>query len=352
MTKNEGRPSGRAAHRESGWALDLELRQLRAFVMLVEQGSMTAAARALGVAQSTVSEAVAALERALGTRAVARRRGVHGVALTPAGEALLPYARSVLAALEDAHVAVASVAHDVRASVEVVANESVSTYLLPRALGELRERWPNMRFAVTVGMCPSITKGLATGRFDVGLMLQTGGCASANVAGGSGPAVAPSGGLLLTEVPLVVFSGARHPLLPRATGAQVPLDRLAPYTVFVSDARGHFFDLLRDFFRSDGMPGPRLEPTGSVEAVKRSVATNPLALGVLPAYALAEELRTGLLRALSLRPGLPPVRLEAMLYRARPPVHPAVAELLRVLSTTLGAAPETRPPRRAARTSV
>src|SRR5215208_5870 len=232
MTTKEGRPNGRAAHRESGWALDLELRQLRAFVMLVEQGSMTAVARALGVAQSTVSEAVAALERALGTRAVARRRGVHGVALTPAGEALLPYARSVLAALEDAHVAVAAVARDVRASVEVVANESVSTYLLPRALAELRERWPNTQFAVTVGMCPSITKGLASGRFDVGLMLQTRECAPAALAGASGPAAAPSGGLLLTEVPLVAFSGARHPLLSRAAAAQVPLDRLAPYTVF------------------------------------------------------------------------------------------------------------------------
>jgi DNA-binding transcriptional LysR family regulator len=132
-----------------------------------------------------------------------------------------------------------------------------------------------------------------------------------------------------------VFSRPEHPLVPGAGGIEVPRDRLAHYTVFVSDAKGYFYELLRDYFRADGTSGPRLEPTGSVEAVKRSVATNRLTLGVLPAYALAEELRTGRLCALSLKPGLPRVRLEGRLYRTRPPTHPAVAELMEVLSTTL-----------------
>jgi DNA-binding transcriptional LysR family regulator len=99
-------------------------------------------------------------------------RGGHGIALTAAGETLLPYARKVLESLEDAHVAVAAVDHDVRTRVEVIANESVSTYLLPAALSEVRKQWPKLRFAVTVGMCPSITEGLSTARYDVGLMLQ------------------------------------------------------------------------------------------------------------------------------------------------------------------------------------
>lgn len=338
MLKREQRHKRELVLREGGWALGLELRHLRAFVTLVDQGSMTSAARVLRVAQSTISEAMAALERALGTRAVTRKRGVHSVALTPAGEALLPYARAVLASLEDAQVAVAAVARDVRTSVEIIANESVSTYLLPRALGALRERWPNTRFAVTVGMCPRITEGLATGRFDVGLMLQTARCEPA----GRSEEPVQVGHVPLTEVALAVFSGAGHPLAAEAGGSEIPRDRLAPYTIFVSDAKGYFYELLRDFFHADGTSAPRLEPTGSVEAVKRSVVTNPLALGVLPAYALAEELRIGQLHALSLRPGLPRVRLEGRLYRTRPPTHPAVAELIEVLSTTLSDPAERR----------
>jgi DNA-binding transcriptional LysR family regulator len=338
MTKKERRPTDRTAHREGGWALDLEFRQLRAFVTLVDHGSMTAAAREMGVAQSTVSEVVAALERALGTRLVSRRRGVHGITLTPAGSALLPSARSVLASLEDAHVAVAAVDREVRASVEVIANESISTYLLPRALGELRKQWPNTRFAVTVGMCPSITRGLSAGRYDVGLMLQTSHCAPVHAPGADASADAPAGGLVLTEVPLLVFAAAGHPLNSRAHDARVRRDQLASYTLYVSDARGYFFDMIRDFFRGDGVPGPRLEPTGSVEGVKQSMVTDPLGLGVLPAYALAEELRTGRLRAIPMQPDLPPVRLEAMLYRTRSPTHPAVTALLETLRSTLGQA--------------
>ena len=317
--------------------LALELRHLRAFITLVDEGSMTSAARVLRVAQSTISEGLAALERALGTRVVTRHRGGHSVALTPAGTALLPYARAVLASLEDAQVAVAAVARDVRTSIEIIANESISTYLLPRALGALRERWPNTRFAVTVGMCPSITGGLATGRYDVGLMLQTAKCEPWSPADERGP----TGRVSLAEVPLVVFSRPEHPLVPNAD-AEVRRDRLGPYTVFVSDAKGYFYDLLRDFFRADGTLDPRLEPTGSVEAVKRSVSANPMALGVLPAYALEEEVQTEQFRAIALRPSLPAVRLEGRMYRTRPPAHPAVVELIEVLCSTLGERAERR----------
>jgi DNA-binding transcriptional LysR family regulator len=324
-----------SAPRERGSPVGLELRHLRTFVTLVDQGNMTTAAERLGVAQSTVSEAVTGLERVLGTRTMTRRRGVQGVDLTPAGHALLPHARSVLASLEDAYVAVAAVARDVHGSVEVIANESVSTYVLPPALGVLRQKWPNIRFAVTVGMCPSIYTGLSNGRFDVGVMLQTTTCPDTDDSLPARPPTASSDALYLCDVPLIVFAAARHPLLVQTREPQVPRERLAPYRVFVSDAKGYFHALIRDFFRADGSPGPRLEPTGSVEAVKRSVLTNPHGLGVLPAYALAEELRAGRVHALAVRPALPPVRLEALPYRTRSPMHPAVAELLDVIRTTL-----------------
>lgn len=142
---------------------------------------------------------------------------------------------------------------------------------------------------------------------------------------------ARDGVVFLSEVPLIAFSAAAHPLAPQPSESPIRRERLAPYTLFVSDSRGHFHDLVRDFFHADGMPGPRLAPTGSVEAVKLSVATDPRGLGVLPAYALSKDLQVGRLRALPLQPELPRVRLEAMVYRTRPPAHPAVAALVDVL---------------------
>ena len=331
-THKKSHPSIRhASSRDNGWALGLEVRHLRAFVTLMEQGSMTAAAQRLGVAQSTISEALTALERVVGTRAITRRRGVHTIDVTPAGRALLPHARSVLASLEDAHVAVAAVASDVSGSLEVVANESVSTYLLPAALAALRQKWPNIQTAVTVAMCPTIYEGLSSGRFDVGLMLQVSACGAPNERARARPPASPAQTLQLSDVPLVLFAGVKHPLAARARTSDVPRDELAPYPLFMSDSNGYFYDLIHDFFHSDGTARPRLHPTGSVEAVKRSVLTNPHGLGVLPKYAVAEELRAGLVHAVTIRPAVPSVRLHAMLYRTRAPMHPAVAELINVL---------------------
>ncbi len=314
------------ASERNGWAAGLETRHLRAFVALVDHGSMTAAAQALGVAQSTVSEAVAALDRTLGTPAVARRRGAPGSGLTPAGHALLPHARRVLAALEDAHASVAAVTREARAVVDIVANESVSTYLLPDTLAVLRQRWPNVRFGVTVGTCQAVRDGLAQGRFDVGLLLAT-----APTDAGAEPLPAA-----LAGVRLVLFSGGGHPLArPRA--APVPRGVLAPYRVFASDSSGDFHALLHSFFHADGVPGPRLEASGTIDAVKRSVLADPLALGVLPEYALAEELRSGLARVVPVRPSLPHLRLEAHLCGTRP-IGPAAADLVEVLRAAAGPA--------------
>jgi DNA-binding transcriptional LysR family regulator len=319
----------RTRMREAGRTLEPDVRQLRAFVMLVDQGSMTAAAQRLGVAQSTVSEALAALERALGTRAITRSRGAHGIELTPAGRMLLPYARKILGDLEDARVAVATVASDVRGHVALIANESISTYLLPPALATLRPKWPNLRFAVTVGACQRIRDGLMSGQFDIGVMLQA---ACPDDAAAS--AQATNSALRLAEVPLVLFSGVKHPLAPHRAEPEIPRQRLASYPIFVSDASGRLYNVLHDYLRAEDAVEPRIEPTGSVEAVKRNVLTHPLGLGVLPEYALAEELRTGLMRALAVQPRLPSMRLEARLSRPQPPIHPALTELLAALTAS------------------
>ena len=62
---------------------DLELRQLRVFVSVVESGAHARAARALGVSQSTISETLSAMERTLGTAIF--RKSAKGSVLTPAG---------------------------------------------------------------------------------------------------------------------------------------------------------------------------------------------------------------------------------------------------------------------------
>jgi DNA-binding transcriptional LysR family regulator len=309
------------------------VRQLRAFVTLADEGSMTAVARALGVAQSTVSEALAALERTLGTSVAVRRPGGHRIALTPAGRALLPHARTLLACMGEAEAAVAAVTRETRGRIEVIANESIGTYLLVAASDLLRRSWPNVRLGITVGTCASVREGVTNDRFDIGLWLRADDLTAVGVPPAP-PAIESCDTRTLADVRLVLFSGPDHPASIRKRPGGVPRGELAAYPVFMSDASEDFQKLLSDFFQADAVPSPRLESTGTIEAVKRSVFMNPLALGVLPGYALVDELRGGRIHEVAVRPGLPRVRLEAMLARGRPR-HPAGVELIEVLRATL-----------------
>jgi DNA-binding transcriptional LysR family regulator len=81
------------------------------------------------------------------------------------------------------------------------------------------------------------------------------------------------------------------------------------------------------------------------------VTADPLGLGVLPRYALDEELRTGRIGALALQPDLPPLRLEAMLDSGRTPRHPAIMALLDTLRSTMTTPPGLRTGRGTARLS-
>jgi DNA-binding transcriptional LysR family regulator len=186
----------------------VEIRQLRAFVALVEQGSVTAAAQVLELAQSTMSETLSSLERAVGAALFLRRRGAHDIALTSAGDALLPDARSVLEVIDAAHVAVAGATTGARARVAIATNESLSTYVLPTPLDVLRRSWPNTTFTVTVMMCSEVRSGVENGEYDLGLLLQPVDDAMTSLVA--------ERIIVSDDVPLVMFAQPSHPLLASA----------------------------------------------------------------------------------------------------------------------------------------
>ncbi|RZB14624.1 LysR family transcriptional regulator [Streptomyces sp. F001] len=79
--------------------MDVELRQLRCLVAIVDEGTFTDAAHALGVSQAAVSRTLASLERALGVRLL--RRTSRAVAPTVTGLRVVAHARRVLAEVDD-----------------------------------------------------------------------------------------------------------------------------------------------------------------------------------------------------------------------------------------------------------
>lgn len=298
-----------------------EIRQLRALVAIVEQGGFTRAAGALALSQSTVSEAIQALERTLGAPVFVK--GKRRPTLTPVGEALLPHARRVLGAVDDAVGAVLSVSAAARATVTVGTSESISTYVLPPLLAELRREWPGTRYMVMTAACSAIRADLDLGRLDLGLVLEP-----AELGG-------DEESLLLAEGRLVVFARPDH----RLAGRVVDSTHIAAAGLFLSDAAGSFHGLMQRYLQADGFGHERLHSTGSVEAVKRGVEGDADVMGLLPAHALQGELAAGSFVELPLRRTLAPVWLKALWRRSSVMGPQARALANRLGGVTISGAP-------------
>ena len=107
----------------------MELAHLRYFREVARLGSMTAAARALGLSQPTLSVAVRQLEEELGAALLQRHRG--GASLTAAGAELLRHADEVFALLDRAAASIAGLERDLVGQFVLGCHESLGAYFLP-----------------------------------------------------------------------------------------------------------------------------------------------------------------------------------------------------------------------------
>src|SRR6185436_13619593 len=115
----------------------MELRHLTYFLMVAERLNFSRAAEALHVAQPAISQQIRALEDELGVR-LFDRLGKR-VTLTHAGQALLPHARRILAAVEAAQNEVRELTTLVHGTVSLGAPTTVSTHLLPEQLTRFKQ---------------------------------------------------------------------------------------------------------------------------------------------------------------------------------------------------------------------
>lgn len=123
----------------------------RAFCMTADTGSLSAAARKLGLTQPTLSRQVADFEAALGVTLF--ERVGKKLVLTESGLGLLEHARAMSTAAEAMALAAIGRGQDIAGAVKISATDAVSAYLLPEIVETLRQKAPQ----ITVGIVASNT---------------------------------------------------------------------------------------------------------------------------------------------------------------------------------------------------
>jgi DNA-binding transcriptional LysR family regulator len=146
------------------------LQQLAYFVAVADVRSFTRAAESVGVAQPTLSRQLMALESELGA-ALIDRGARSGPALTPAGEAVLPLARRMLADAESARAAVAEIVGLRRGRVRVGATPSLCIGVLADVLRVFHEQHPDVRLELVESGSQPLVRSLARGDLDLAVVI-------------------------------------------------------------------------------------------------------------------------------------------------------------------------------------
>src|SRR5437879_11102111 len=132
-----GKPSG------------IQLVQVEGFLEVARRGSVSRAAEALFITQPTLTARLHGLERELGTPLFLRT--THGMRLTDAGKAWVPYAERALRALSEGRDALEQVMTASAGHLVLAAAPAVSTYVLPQLLEKYVAAHPRVEVSVRTG---------------------------------------------------------------------------------------------------------------------------------------------------------------------------------------------------------
>lgn len=292
---------------------ELDLREVRAFLAVVDTGTFLAAARRLSLSQPTVSLQVRRMEVQLAAELLHRDRG--GCRPTPAGLRLLPHARRLLAAGERAREALDA------DRVVLGASTNIGVYHLPDLLAGWAAASPAPRIELRIAPHAALLDALADGLVDLALTEWWD--------GRPGFVARP-----WHREPLVAIVPPGHPL---ARARSVTLGRLFAEPLIGGEPGTGTATLLREAFgHAVAMPAVH-HAFGSTEGVKRAVAAG-LGVSLVLESSCREEVARGTLRALRLRDGPLVKTFHAAHPEDDPPSELAAALLVHLEQPGRGAA--------------
>lgn len=289
----------------------LNLDQLRTLVAIADLGSFSAAARALHLAQPTVSLHISELESRLGARLVVR--GSRRITPTAAGAVLVERARQLLRDADEAVAAVRRQAEGRTGRVRLGTSTGVVVDLLPQVLEALEERHAGIDVEVSILGSNEAMARLAMGTIDIGLVAMP---------------QPPLRDLVVTrwrDQPMMAFVPRKWKSPQRATPKW-----LAQQPLIANDTSTHMYRLTTEWFAAAGeAPRPRIEL--NYDAAMRSLVAAGYGAAVLPVLPASDNPLDERMRMLPLRPAL--TRRLGIAHRPRAALDGATESVLQILAT-------------------
>ena len=246
----------------------MELRHLRYFVAVVEEGSLTVAAdRRLHTSQPSLSRQIRDLEYEIGTPLMTR--SVRGIELTAAGEAFLVHARMALAQVGAGVEAARQAARPAKMQFNLGFLTGQEMDWLPEAMRILKSELCNIDVVVSSQYSPDLAEGLSSGRLDMAFLRREADFADLEYK-------------LVTREPLLVFLPSDHRLASSDTID--PNQLLNEKFIGMSATAPTVNAVINTYFKKQGLT---IEPahTGDNLGMFMSLVASTRGVTLLPAYA-------------------------------------------------------------------
>jgi DNA-binding transcriptional LysR family regulator len=298
----------------NGKVNSLQLVQVEGFLEVARRGSVSRAAEALFITQPTLTARLHGLERELGTPLFLRTP--HGMRLTDAGKAWVPYAERALRALVEGRDALEQVMSASAGHLMIAAAPAVSTYVLPQLLEKFVAAHPRVEVSVRTGHSEDVVELVLRDEVQLGL----------------GRAIRHPDLELRpfhTEE-LVLVCAPDHPFTKRRT---VTMAEVAGQKLIMFDRTSSYYEITQAAFVSAGAMLRGLMELDSIEAAKKMVERG-LGVALLPRTAVAREVEGHTLSLVRMKDA-PPMHNSIVAYRRSDAGKPEgiVAAFLALLTT-------------------
>lgn len=150
-----------------------DLTTLRVFITVATVENITRASELVHIAPSAISKRLSDFEREIGTKLFYRMH--RGVSLTPAGEAVLHYARSIFQSIEQLTGELSDYASGTRGHVRIAVTQSSVIQFLPPVLKSFTDAYPDIKIEMEEENSPNVIRFVAEGRVDLGVAIRHGG---------------------------------------------------------------------------------------------------------------------------------------------------------------------------------
>lgn len=270
----------------------IDLRLLRYFIAVAEEGHLTKAAQRIGIQQPPLSQQIRALETELGVTLF--KRLPRGMELTESGQALLADARTILAQVDSTVAGVRRIARGELGRIAVGFTESASLHpFVPTVIRAFRDAAPDVALTVEESSTTDLVQLMSRNRIDVAFIRSPVGDVSDITIE-----------TMMVEE-MIVALPAGHPLVRNKRRKSVPLAALAE-EVFVLNRRPSgpgLYDTIIAACRAAGF-SPRVEQEARKNLSTLSLVAAGLGISIIPASMRHVELESVSYLSIDDAPGL------------------------------------------------